>query len=110
MLLPKKGNLPLLANYRPLSIADTDFRLLGAAVSICLQAAVQEVIPATQTGFILHRQSALNVVALYLVQHAIQAGKIDRPVWILNLDQQKAYDWVCCDWLDCVLVHYGFGD
>lgn len=110
VLLPKKGDLSLLANYRPLSIADADFRLLGVAMSYRLQAAAEEVIPPTQTGFIRYRQSAFNVVTLYLVQHAIQAGKIVEPVWVLNLDQQKAYDRVRREWLDQVLAHYGFGE
>ncbi|SYW81233.1 uncharacterized protein UBRO2_04150 [Ustilago bromivora] len=109
VLLPKKGDLSSLSNYRPLSIADADIRLLGAAVSNRLQSAAQEVIPATQTGFILHRQSAFNVVALYLLQHAVHVGKLEKPIWVLNLDQQKAYDCVHREWLERVLDHYGFG-
>lgn len=89
VLLPKASDPSRLSNYWPLSIANMDLRFLDAAISTRLQAAAQEVIPPTQTGFIQHRQSAFNVVALYLIQHAIQAGKITTPIWVLNLDQQK---------------------
>ncbi|KAJ1596800.1 hypothetical protein NDA14_007558 [Ustilago hordei] len=53
VLLPKKGDLSLLSNYRPLSIAASSFRLLGVVISNRLQVATQEVISPSQTGFIL---------------------------------------------------------
>ena len=109
VLLPKKGDLSNLANYRPLSIAAATFRILGAAVAQRLQAAAQEVISATQIGFILGRHSARNVITLYLLHHAVQVGMITDTLWILNLDQQKAYDRVHREWLLDCLSAYGFG-
>lgn len=109
VMLPKKGDLSRIENYRPLSIAAVAFRILGGAISSRLQAAAQEVIASTQTGFILGRHSASNVVALYLLQHAVASGRHPGPIWILNLDQQKAYDRVRREWLLDCLVAYGFG-
>lgn len=109
VLLPKKGDLSQLQNYRPLSISATAFRVLGGAISNRLQPAAQEVIASTQTGFVLGRHSASNVVALYLLHHAVASGRLEGPVWVLNLDQQKAYDRVRREWLLDVLVAYGFG-
>lgn len=109
VLLPKKGDLALLQNYRPLSIAAAAFRILGGAVSSRLQSAAQEVIASTQTGFILGRSSTSNMVTLYLLHHAVAAGRLVGPIWILNLDQQKAYDRVRREWLLDCLSAYGFG-
>lgn len=92
ILLPKKGDLSNLGNYCPLSIAAATFRILGAAIADWLQDAVQEVISPTQTGFILGHHSARNVTTLYLLQHAVATGAISDTLWVLNLDQQKAYD------------------
>ncbi|KAJ1601139.1 hypothetical protein NDA14_007466 [Ustilago hordei] len=109
VMLPKKGDLSQLKNYRPLSIAAVAFRILGGVVSSRLQAAAQEVIASTQTGFILGRHSASNVVTLYLLHYAVASGRHVDPIWILNLDQQKAYNRVRREWLlDCLLA-YGFG-
>ncbi|KAJ1591774.1 hypothetical protein NDA12_002865 [Ustilago hordei] len=52
VLLPKKGDLSQLANYRPLSIAAAAFRILGGAVSNRLQPAAAKVVHTAQTGFI----------------------------------------------------------
>ncbi|CDR98901.1 hypothetical protein [Sporisorium scitamineum] len=109
VLLPKKGDLSLLRNYRPLSIATTAFRLLGGAVSNRLQAAASEVVHSAQTGFIAGRSSASNVITVALLQHAVKSGHIAEPLWILNLDQQKAYDRVRHEWLLDCLQAYGFG-
>ena len=51
----------------------------------------------------------MNVVTLYLLQHAVATGRHAGPIWILNLDQQKAYDRVRREWLLDCLVAYGFG-
>ncbi|KAJ1024594.1 hypothetical protein NDA13_004523 [Ustilago tritici] len=109
VLLPKKGNLSNLGNYRPLSIAAVTFRILGAAVAQGLQRAAQEVISVSQSGFILGRHSARNVITLYLLLHATQTGMIEDTLWVLNLDQQKAYDHVRREWLLDCLATYGFG-
>lgn len=109
VLLPKKGDLSQLRNYRPLSIAATAFRLLGGAISHRLQAAASDVVHASQTGFIGGRSSAMNVITLALIQHAVRSQQVAGPIWILNLDQQKAYDRVRHEWLFDCLEAYGFG-
>ncbi|SPC60820.1 related to Retrovirus-related POL polyprotein [Ustilago sp. UG-2017b] len=109
VLLPKKGDLSSLSNYRPLSIANTAFRLLGGAVSKRLQAAASEVVHSAQTGFITGRSSASNVITVALLQHAVKFGHITENLWILNLDQQNAYDRVRHEWLLACLQAYGFG-
>lgn len=98
-----------MSNYRPLSIANTAFRLLGGAVSKRLQAAASEVVHSAQTGFITGRSSASNVITVALLQHAVKSGHITENLWILNFDQQKAYDRVRHEWLLACLQAYGFG-
>ncbi|PWY97027.1 hypothetical protein BCV70DRAFT_167812, partial [Testicularia cyperi] len=53
VLLPKDGDLSRLSNYRPISIADAEFRLLGRAMSNRLQPAALQVTSASQTGFVV---------------------------------------------------------
>ncbi|SYW75319.1 uncharacterized protein UBRO2_00554 [Ustilago bromivora] len=60
------------------------FRILGGAVSNRLQPAAAKV-------------------------HAVKTNHIAGPLWILNLDQQKAYDRVRHEWLIDCLSAYGFG-
>lgn len=109
VLLPKKGDLSQLANYRPLSIAAAAFRILGGAVSNRLQPAAAKVVHTAQIGFIVGRSSSTNVITLALPQHAVKTNHIAGPLWILNLDQQKAYDRVLHEWLIDCLSAYGFG-
>ncbi|KAJ1029813.1 hypothetical protein NDA13_003053 [Ustilago tritici] len=108
-VLPKEGVLSQLSNYRPLSIATAALRLLGGAVSNRLQSAASDTLHSAQTGFIVVRSSAINVITLYLLQRAVATSLVPGPIWILNLDQQKAYDRVRRTWLLDCLIAYGFG-
>ena len=49
------------------------------------------------------------MITLYLLLHAVKTKKIENPIWILNLDQQKAYDRVRHKWLIECLETYGLG-
>jgi hypothetical protein len=104
VLLPKKGDLGQLANYRPLSVANADVRLVSNAMSARLQDHLTSCIAPAQTGFIAGRNAAHGAVALHLVVDAVNAGLIPGgSVFLVSIDQQKAYDRVRHDWLlDCL--------
>lgn len=125
-LLYKKGDRSQLANYRPLSIADTDTRLVGRALAARLQQFAQDCIPWSQAGFINTRRAADPASILIGLQQYMQlVGNPVTPVsrnattpmrlpfvlpphiLVLSLDQTKAYDRVAHEWLQVALQHYG---
>lgn len=127
-LLYKKGDMGLLSNYRPLSIADSDTRIIGRALATRLQRMAFDCLPWPQAGFVLGRRAADSASILVGLVQYMRLKRIYRPptdptayvgqalqptlhvpdhILVLSLDQTKAYDRVSRDWLFAVLAAYG---
>uniref|UniRef100_A0A8C5MPY8 Reverse transcriptase domain-containing protein n=1 Tax=Leptobrachium leishanense TaxID=445787 RepID=A0A8C5MPY8_9ANUR len=62
IMIPKPDKGPLLiTSYRPISLLNTDLKLLSAIMARRLQAPLTQFISPTQTGFLTGRQSTQNV-------------------------------------------------
>ncbi|CAO1622607.1 unnamed protein product [Sympodiomycopsis kandeliae] len=105
-LLPKKGDLSLVSNWRPLGIADVDFRIIGRMISNRLRLPLSNCLPQHQFGFLAKRSAAKAVFLLQREIDAAIAGARD-PFVLLRLDQEKAYDRVDRDWLLACLRRLG---
>lgn len=109
ILLPKRGDLASLANWRPISLSDCDIKILTRVLTYRMQSVSQHCIHATQTGFIRGRSIFDNIHAIHL---ALQSGMINPAQYsgaLLLLDQQKAYDRVDRGYLDRCLERFGIG-
>ena len=61
VMLPKKGDLSHLANWRPLSLSNCDMKLLTRVMTARMQKACAEVVDEQQTGFIKDRSIFNNL-------------------------------------------------
>ncbi|CAM5160252.1 unnamed protein product [Natator depressus] len=103
-LLPKKGDLRDLQNWRPISLLSTDYKILVKAISLRLGSVLVDVIHSDQTYTIPYRSIFDN---LFLVQDLLELGRRDGLLFaLLSLDQEKAFDRV--DLLS-TLQAFGFG-
>ena len=67
-LLFKKGDKRVLDNWRPISLLNTDYKILARVLSQRLQRVIQKLVSSDQTGYIKGRSAANN---LRLVQDVI---------------------------------------
>ena len=78
------------SNYRPLSLLNSDYKILSKIIAQRLEKVVPKIINTDQTGFIKNRQGADNVRRLFhIIQHTKKHG---HPAVIVSMDAEKAFD------------------
>ncbi|CAM2117786.1 unnamed protein product [Caretta caretta] len=106
-LLPKKGDLRDLRNWRPISLLSTDHKVVAKAISLRLGSVLADVVHPNQTYTILGRTIFDN---LYLVRDLLELGHKDGLSFaLLSLDQEKAFDRVDNGYLLGNLRAFSFG-
>ncbi|CAM2116433.1 unnamed protein product [Caretta caretta] len=73
-LLPKKGDLRDLRNWRPVSLLSTDYKIVAKAISLRLGSVMTDVIHPDQTYTVLGRSIFDN---LFLVRDLLELGRRD---------------------------------
>ena len=107
-LLPKKGDLADVSNWRPVSLLNTDYKILAKVLAARLTQYIGNVIGEDQTYCIPGRSIYDNI---NLIRDAIfYANAEDIPLALINLDQKKAFDNVDHSYLFNVMKKMGFGD
>ncbi|KAG1037204.1 hypothetical protein G6F43_012909 [Rhizopus delemar] len=105
-LLPKKGDLTLLKNWRPITLINCDAKVFTRMLNARLNLVVSSLISPWQSGFMKGCFIADNGI---LANIAIEQASIRNSDEIgLLCDQEKAYDRIHPDYLRAVLVQYGF--
>ena len=104
-LLPKKLT-GLIADTRPLSVTNTDNRILAACVARCIMGAVDDYVHPSQKGFVAGRQGADHVSDIN--ERFYEAVKKKENKLLFLLDTAKAFDSIDHDWVSHVLVKVGF--
>lgn len=105
VLLHKKGDKDQLGNKRPISLINTDERIMDRAINARLAPILPSIIHPNQTGFIPGRWIGTNIET---VQNAIDDGDL-YPGALAVIDFEKAYDRVGHSYLLAVLKKFGFG-
>ncbi|KAG1314597.1 hypothetical protein G6F64_001345 [Rhizopus arrhizus] len=106
VLLPKKGDLNLLRNWRPISLINTDAKVFTRLLSGRILGHCSHLIHDVQKGFMPHRFIGDNGLMMQLVKTEAEQRK-SSEIGLL-LDQEKAYDRVHPDYLRKVMLKFGF--
>jgi hypothetical protein len=108
ILLFKKGDASDLANWRPLSLINSDAKIFTKLLANRLRTCITKLINPFQTGFLPGRLIADNGWTLQaLMAHARATDSAGTNVGVL-LDQEKAYDRIHRIYLERVLTAFGF--
>lgn len=99
-LIPKKGDLEDTANYRPITLLNSDYKLFCKILASRLNGVITKIIPNTQIGFMPRRLIYDNVLCLDIL--------LRKKFKLINLDFRKAYDSVAHTTIIRVLEHVGF--
>ena len=108
-LLPKADkDLRFLKNWRPLSLLNTDYKILTKLLATRLQKVLPNIISEDQTGYIKGRYIGENIrTILDLFEYT--NNKID-PGIIMFLDFEKAFDTISWEFLFDTLKAFNFGN
>ena len=108
-LIPKKGkDLTKLESWRPLSILNTDYKILAKVLAKRLKLGLNEIINPDQIGYMEGRFCGENI---RLIADMIEFCKINKTNCIILLaDFEKAFDKINWNFLHNCLGHFGFGD
>jgi hypothetical protein len=118
-LLYKKNDPNDMGNYRPISLCNTDYKLMTRLLNHRIMTVAPQIINENQAGFVPGRFIAQNALRCQVVMEdaertmkLVQQNRLpihqDPKAIGLSLDQEKAYDRVNLDFLQSALVRYGF--
>jgi len=108
-LIPKKDkDKSILANLRPISLTNTDVKIITKAITLKLNPILETIISPTQTAYVPKRQVTDNNLLLDKIIEL--AHKTEENLFILSLDAQKAFDSVDHEYMYNTLKSFGFGD
>ena len=106
-LLYKKGDNAILKNWRPISLLNSDYKLLATALTNRLKPLLPRLIHEDQTCGIPGRTIFDSIFRLRDI--AYDAAINNKNTIMINLDQEKAFDKVDRTYLSKVMVAMNFG-
>ena len=107
-LLCKKGDRALLSNWRPISLLNTDYKVLAKALSVRLSKVLANIVSEDQTCGVPGRTILNNVFILRDLVVICKQKNI--PAAIISIDQMKAFDRVNWSFMYKTLRTFGFKD
>ena len=106
-LLPKKGDLRNIGNWRPVSLLCVDFKILSKTLATRMRNVIGQVVHIDQTYCIPQRSIFDNVA---LIRDLLDFSRLTGiKAGLISLDQQKAFDRVEHSFLWQTLEAFGFG-
>ena len=96
-LLPKKNDLLLLKNWRPLTLLNVDYKILAKLIATRLKEALIHLINSDQTGFLEKRFIGHNITSLIEIIEFCEEN--DLAAVLLSIDFEKAFDKLDWDFL-----------
>jgi hypothetical protein len=104
----KKGEKDDIANYRPITCLNTDYKIFTKVMSTRTAKIAPDLIHEAQAGFVPERQISDHTQLTRMVQEYAEA--FGQNSLLVALDQEKAYDKIAHDYLWRVLSKFGIPD
>lgn len=95
-------------SHRPISLLQSDIKILGKVLAIKLNKVITSIIHPHQAGFMPKKSTAINLKRLF----ANMQMPLDNP-WqsaLLSLSTTKAFESIECQYIWAVLAKFRFGD
>ena len=106
-LIFKKNDKHLLKNWRPISLLNTDYKILAHVLANRLKRVINKLIHTDQNGYIKGRNIGYNIRLIQDVIEYFENDNIEGA--ILFIDFHKAFDTVNHNFLHVVLQKFQFG-
>ena len=107
-LLPKKKDQRFVQNKRPLTLQNTDYKILAKALDNRMRMVLPNLIHEDQTGFMKKRNIASNLRKSLDVMEFCRSHQV--PAVILSIDMNKCFDRVSYSAIKGALRYFNFGE
>jgi hypothetical protein len=108
-ILPKEGkDLNDIKNWRPITLSNCDAKIITKALATRVNKVLDTVIDTSQTAYVPGRSIMDNIRGNNFMKQYCKVNNIDAV--LVSLDAKKAFDSVNHEYIDTVLVNYGFGE
>jgi len=102
----KKNDRNEISNYRPITILNSDYKILTKVLALRLAKVAPSLLHKSQAGFVPGRSIAEQTKLIEVMIDYAEAS--EQNGLIVALDQEKAYDKIAHDYLWKVLATFGF--
>ena len=107
-LLPKDNkDILMLKNWRPITLLNADYKILAKCIACRIKKHIQKLMHDDQTGFLKGRYIGENINRLLGTMEIIDEENI--PAILINIDFEKAFDYLERDFISTALNEYNFG-
>ncbi|GKV09632.1 hypothetical protein SLEP1_g21103 [Rubroshorea leprosula] len=108
VLIPKTENPQRIEEYRPISLIGVMYKILAKLLANRLRKVLPKVIGEQQMAFIGGRQLVDGVIIANEVIDGVKRKR--KNCFIFKVDFEKAYDKVCWEFLDYMMMRLGFNE
>ena len=105
VLIYKKGDRTKIENYRPISLLNTDYKIIAKILSIRLTSVLRLIIHPDQSGFV--RGRSIQDTLYTILDTFDHCNTLNRSAYLFLLDLRKAYDTLDRTFLFKALSHLG---
>ena len=106
-LIPQKDKDRIfLKNWRPISLLNTDYKILAKALANRLKKVIEKLINSDQKAYIKGRYIGENIRTVSDIIHYMKERKMD--ALILLIDFEKAFDSISWSFIDKALKKFNF--
>lgn len=90
VILPKVKEPKIFADFRPISLFNTIYKIITKAICLRLQHLIPKFISPKQGGFVPGKETVEGALIAHEVLHSINTSHL--PSFIAKIDMMKAYD------------------
>lgn len=108
ILIPKSEKPKGVADYRPISVCNTIYKIISKLLAMRLQPIISHCIFKAQSAFIPGREIVENTILLREILHSFKSKNYKNPEFCLKVDLSKAFDRMDWVFLKYLLQLYGF--
>jgi hypothetical protein len=107
-LIPKKGNLKRLENWRPISLLNCFYKLISRVLTNRLKKVIDKITQIGQYGYSKKKQCQEVLIGLLTKIHNAKSGGEEGV--LISLDIKKAFDSISHSYMTGVLKFFNFGE
>jgi Reverse transcriptase (RNA-dependent DNA polymerase) len=107
-LIPKKGDLTKLGNWRPISLLNCIYKVISRAVNARLQKVAPIMLSRAQKGFVKNKY--IQECLINVIERIAHCNEYRIPGLVVAIDQARAFDTVSHEYMSKVYNFFGFGE